>query len=86
MSVDSLFIHEKVAGIRDAQFHAQNQIKINFKQNSPRTVVGMDGTRCLGPAVECACWWRGSKNFTILFGTAYNVSSMEDSENSRSLH
>src|SRR3990170_2683521 len=61
MSVDSLIIHEKVVGIRDAQFHAQIKSKYNFKQNSPRTVVCMDGTRCFGPAVECACWLRRSK-------------------------
>ena len=39
MSVYSLVIHEKVAGIRDAQFHAQIKSKYNFEQNSPRTVV-----------------------------------------------
>ena len=34
MSVDSLVIHEKVAGNWDAQFHEQNQ-NIIMKQNSP---------------------------------------------------
>jgi hypothetical protein len=48
MSVDSLVIHEKVVGVWDAQFHAQIKSKYNFKQNSPRTVVGMDGTRGFG--------------------------------------
>jgi len=33
-----LVIHKKMAGIRDAQSHAQSQIKI-IKQNSPRIVV-----------------------------------------------
>ena len=32
-----------------------------IKQNSPGTVVGLDGTRCFGQAVECDRWWRGSK-------------------------
>ena len=77
MSVDSHVIHEKVAGIQDAQFHAQIKSKYNFKQNSPRTVVCMDSTACFGPAMECACWWRGVKTLPFCLGTAYNVSSME---------
>ena len=51
-----LIIHEKMAGNRDAQFHAQIII---IKQNFPRVVAGLDGTRCFGLAVECACWWLG---------------------------
>ena len=51
-----LIIHEKMAGNRDAQSHAQIII---IKQNSPRAVAGLDGTRCFGLAVECACWWLG---------------------------
>ena len=30
-----------------------------IKQNSPRAVAGLDGTCCIGLAVECACWWLG---------------------------
>ena len=81
MIVCSLVIHEKVAGNRDAQFHAQIKSKYNIKQNSPRNVVCMDSTRCFRPVVECACWWRGGvRNLPFCLGTAYNVSSMEDSE------
>ena len=32
---------------------------IIIKQNSPRVVAGLDGTRCFGLAVEFACWWLG---------------------------
>ena len=32
---------------------------IIIKQNSPRVVACLDGTRCFGLAVECACWWLG---------------------------
>ena len=35
MSVDSLVIHEKVAGNRDAQFHALNQIKYKYQTKLP---------------------------------------------------
>ena len=67
--VDSAHHSREMAGNWDAQSHDQKiEIKNNCKQNSPRTVVGIDGTRCFGPAVECACWWWGSINFTILFG------------------
>ena len=45
-------------------------------------VVCMDGAHCFGPAVECACWWRGVKTLPFYLGTTYNVSSIEDSENS----
>ena len=38
MSVASLVIHEKVAGIQDAQFHAKIKSKYNYKKNSPRIV------------------------------------------------
>jgi hypothetical protein len=57
-----------------------NQNKL--KQNSPRIIACMDGTRCFGPAVECACWLRGGGKKTLPFclGTAYNVCSMEDIE------
>ena len=34
-----LVIHEKMAGIKDAQIHAQIKSKYNFKQNSPRIIV-----------------------------------------------
>ena len=61
-------IHEKVAGIRDAQFHAQKSNQSIMKQNSPRIVVCMDGTRGFGPPWSVIDWWRESKNFTILFG------------------
>ena len=40
----------------------------------------MDGMRCFGPAVECAYWWRGVKTLQFCLGTAYNVSSIEDTE------
>ena len=39
MGVDSLVIHEKVAGNRDDQFLAQIKSKYNCKQNSPGTIV-----------------------------------------------
>ena len=51
MSVDSLVIHEKVAGNQDAQFHAQIKSKYNFKQNSPRIVVS-----CTVPIVSDQLW------------------------------
>src|SRR6187401_3292727 len=41
---------------------------IIIKQNSPGAVAGLEGTRCFGLAVECACWWLGSIKFTIVFG------------------
>ena len=46
MSVYSLIIHERVAGNWDAQSYDQNQ-KIIMKQ-TPRIVVGMEGTRGFG--------------------------------------
>ena len=81
MSVDSLVIHEKVAGNRDAQFHAQNQ---KSKYNEPKLPQGY----CLYGrhpwirlAVECD-WFGGGgvKKLPFCLGTAYNVSSMEDTE------
>ena len=60
-----LIIHGKMAGNRDAQSHAQIII---IKQNSPRAVVGMDGTRCFGLAMSVLVGGWGSINFTILFG------------------
>ena len=70
-----------MAGIRDALFHAQKSNQNIMKQNSPKIVVCMDGTRGFGPPWSVIDWWRGSKK-TLLFclGTAYNVSSMEDTE------
>ena len=50
--------HEKRAVIGIPSPELKLQI---IKQNSPGTVVGMDGTGCFGQAVECDCWWRGSK-------------------------
>ena len=65
-----------MVGHRDAQSHAQIII---IKQTSSMAVVGMDGTRCFGPAVECACWWLGEyKPLPFRLGTAYNACSMED--------
>ena len=32
---------------------------IIIKQNSTRAVASLDGTRCFGLAMECACWWLG---------------------------
>ena len=64
--VDSAPHSRESGGNRDAQSHDQkdqNQIKNNCKQNSPRTVVGTDSTPLFPMAVECDCWWRGSKNF-----------------------
>ena len=57
-----MFIHSSLherGGNRDAQ--SQNQKMQIIKPNAPGTVVGMDGTHCFGQAVQCDCWWRGSK-------------------------
>ena len=75
-----LIIHEKMAGNWDAQSYDQkikNKFAYNLNKNPPGMLI-VGGTRCFGQAVECDCWWRGSKIFTFLLGTAYNVSSMED--------
>ena len=74
-----------MAGNRDAQSHDQkdqNQIKNNCKQNSPRTVVGMDGTRCFGWPWSVIVGGGGVKSLPFCLGTAYNVCSMEDIGNS----
>ena len=63
--VDSAPHSRERSGNRDAQSHdpkRSKQIKI-IKQNSPRIVVGMDGTLLFRMAVECDCWWWGSINF-----------------------
>ena len=71
-----LIIHEKMAGNRDAQSHAQIII---IKQNSPRAIACLGSTRCFGLAMECACWWLGEyKPLPFCLGTAYNACSMED--------
>ena len=79
--VDSAPHSRERAGNRDAQSHdpkRSKQIKI-IKQNSPRAVAGLDGTRCFGLAVECACWWLGEyKLLPFCVGSAYNACSMED--------
>ena len=75
-----LIIHEKVAGNRDAQSHAQIESNYNCKQNSPRTVVSWTV-----PVVSDEPWsvlvgGGGVKTLPFCLGTAYNVSSMEDTE------
>ncbi len=60
-----------------------NQIKIIANKTPPGLLL-VRGTRCFGQAMECDCWWRGSK-ISLCLGTAYNVSSMEDIGNSWSL-
>ena len=71
--VDSTPHSRERAGNRDAQSHdpkSSKQIKI-IKQNSPGTVVGMDGTRCFRQAVEFDCWWRGSKPLLLSLGNRH---------------
>ena len=51
MSVYSLVIHKKVDGIRDAQFHARNQIKIIANQTPPGLLL-VGGTRCFRQAMD----------------------------------
>jgi hypothetical protein len=77
-----LIIHEKMAGIRDAQFHAQIKSKYNCKQNSPSIVDSWTV-----PVVSDQPWnvlvgGGGVKTLLFCLGTAYNVTSMEDSEDS----
>jgi hypothetical protein len=77
-----LIIHEKMAGNWDAQFHAQNKSNYNRKQNSPRIVDSWTV-----PVISDQPWnvlvgGGGVKTLPFCLGTAYNVSSMEDSENS----
>ena len=31
-------------------------------------------------AMDCVCWWRGSKTLPFCLGTTYNIYSMEDTE------
>jgi hypothetical protein len=87
MSVDSLVIHEKVAGNRDAQFHAQNQMKIYSSDKTPPGLLLVWTV----PVVLDQPWsvivggW-GVKTLAFCLGTAYNVSSMEDSVISWLLH
>ena len=74
-----------MAGNRDAQSHDQkdqNQIKNNYKQNSPRTVVGWTVPRCFGWPWSVIVGGGGVKSLPFCLGTAYNVCSMEDIGNS----
>ena len=73
---ECLFTHPcmrgAVIGIPNPEFELQI-----IKQNSPRIVVGMDGTHGFGSVVECVCWWRGVNFYFYHLGTATNVFSME---------
>ena len=53
---------------------------MNIKQNSPRTVVGMDGTHGFGWPWSVIVGGGGVKTLPFCLGTTYNVSSMEDIE------
>ena len=83
MSVYSLIIHERVAGNWDAQSYDQkikNEIANNCKQKSPRIVDSWTV-----PVVSDQPWnvlvgGGGVKTLPFYLGTAYNVSSMEDTE------
>jgi hypothetical protein len=81
MSVESLVIHEKVAGNRDAQFHALNQIKIQISNKTPPGLLLV----WMVPVVSDQPWsvivgGGGVKTLPFCLGTTYNLSSMEDTE------
>ena len=60
-----LIIHEKMAGNRDAQTHAQIKMITN---KTPPGLLLVGGTHCFGQAMDCCLLVVGSINFTILFG------------------
>ena len=67
---------------RDAQFHAQIKSNYNCKKNSQGIIDSWTV-----PVVSDQPWnvlvgGGGVKTLPFCLGTAYNVSSMEDSENS----
>ena len=53
-----------------------------IKQNSPRTDVGMDGTRYFGQAVGVIDGGGGVNLYFYRLGTADTMFNMEDIENS----
>ena len=53
LSVYSLAIAREKGGNRDSQSRTK-KMQIT-KQNSPGTIVGLDGTCCFGQAAECDC-------------------------------
>ena len=75
-----LVIHEKMAGNRDAQFHAQIKSKYNCKQNSPRFDVSWRHPLFRESHGLMIVGGGGVKTLPFCLGTTYNVSSMEDSE------
>ena len=58
------------AGNRDAQSHALCKLnQNNCKQNSPWDCCLLEALVVSSKPWIDACWWRGSINFTILFGS-----------------
>ena len=64
-----LLIHEKMAGHWDAQSHALCKLnQNNCKQDSPWDCCQLEALVVSSKPWIDACWWRGSINFTIMFG------------------
>ena len=50
-----------------------------IKQNSPGTVVGMDGTRCFGQAMECVIEAKVSRCFNEMVAIVSAGVDLDDS-------